>query len=73
MKENSLADNLDQMYSTECAIEQVMQDTLNVSRRTQMESGQEGSIDSPRLPSGTRNPRQHIKGLLLVMLRRFKS
>ncbi len=36
MEKGLLADNLDQMYGTEYAIEQVAQDMLNVSRRTQL-------------------------------------
>jgi len=47
MEENSLADNLDRMYSTESVIEQVMQETLNFSRRTQLEVDQAGYSLSP--------------------------
>jgi len=47
MEEGLLADNLDQMYSFEYAVEQVAQDTLNVSRRTQL-TGQAGYSLSPQ-------------------------
>ena len=47
MEEELLANNLDQGYSTEYAIEQVAQDTSNISRRTQL-AGQVGYSLSPQ-------------------------
>ena len=46
MEERLLADNLDEMHGTEYAIEEVAQDMLNVSRRTQL-TGQAGYSLSP--------------------------
>ena len=46
MEERLLADNLDHMHGTEYAIEEVAQDMLNVSRRTQL-TGQAGYSLSP--------------------------
>jgi hypothetical protein len=46
MEERLLADNLDHMYGTEYVIEEVAQDMLNVSRRTQL-TGQAGYSLSP--------------------------
>jgi len=46
MEEELLADNLDNMHGTEYAIEEVAQDMLNVSRRTQL-TGQAGYSLSP--------------------------
>jgi hypothetical protein len=48
MEERLLDDNLDHMHGTEYAIEEVAQDMLNVSRRTQL-TGQAGYSLSPRL------------------------
>jgi hypothetical protein len=46
MEESLLTDNLDQMYGTEYVIEEVTQDILNVSRRSQL-TGQAGYSLSP--------------------------
>ena len=47
MEEGLLANNLDQRYSVEYAIEQVAQDTSNISRRSQL-AGQVGYSLSPQ-------------------------
>jgi hypothetical protein len=51
MEKSLLTDNLDQMYGTEYVIEELTQDILNVSRRTQLT----GPSDYSLSPLGFRN------------------
>jgi hypothetical protein len=79
MEASLLADNLDQMYGTEYAIEEVTQDILNVSRRTQL-TGQLDCSLSPQdfcnsietASSGLTRPDSRVNAQELLIHRGFQ-